>query len=101
MKYLEEDLEAIAKKQKTIKEVADDYGVTQSAVLRILNMRGYHVRKRKIRIKTPYKTVVVGSVQECAETLKLSTQSVRNALKGKRVKTLEDLGIKLEVIIRC
>ena len=100
MKYLEEDLEAIAKKELTIKEVAIKYGVSQNAVLRILNMRGYHVRKRKIKIKTPYKTVVVGSVQECAETLKLSTQSVRNALNGKRVKTLDDLGIKLEVLKR-
>lgn len=98
MKYLEEDLEAIAKKQKTIKQVAEEYGVSQNSLLRILNMRGYHLRKRKIRIRTPYKTVVVGSIQECAETLKLSTQSIRNALKGQRVKTLEDLHITVEVV---
>ena len=98
MKYLEEDLEAISKKTMTIKQVADKYGVSQTAVLRILNIRGYHIRKRKIIIRTPYNSAVVGSVQECAETLNLSTQSIRNALHGKRVKTLEDLGIKLEVV---
>ena len=100
MKYLEEDLEAIAKKETTIKAVAEKYGVSQNAVLRILNMRGYHLRKQKIKIKTPYKTVVVGSIQECAETLKLSTQSIRNALKGQRIKTLEDLHITVEVVKR-
>lgn len=100
MKYLEEDLEAIVKKQKTIKQVAEDYGVSQNAVIRCLNRRGYHTRKRRIKITTPYKTVVVGSIQECADTLKLSVVTINKALRGIRIKTLEDLNVKLEVYKR-
>lgn len=100
MKYLEEDLEAIAKKEKTLKEVALKYGVTQSALRRCLNRHNYHSRKVKIIIRTPYNSAMVGSVQECAETLKLSRSTIYNALNGKPIKTLDDLGIKLEVVKR-
>lgn len=100
MKYLEEDLEAIVKKEKTIKQVATDYGVSQNAVLRCLNRRGYHIKKRRIRIITPYKTVVVESAYECAETLKLSATTINKALRGEKIKTLEELGIKVEVVRR-
>lgn len=98
MKYLEEDLEAIRRKEKTVKEVADKYGVSQNALIRCLNRRKYYIRKMRIKIKTPYKTTVVDSLQECADTLHLSKETIRQAIKGKRIKTLEDLNIKLEVV---
>lgn len=97
MKYLEEDLEAIVKGQKTIDEVANQYGVSHDTLKRNLNRRGYHVRKTKVKVFTPYYTRVYGSIQECADTLKLSRLTIVRALKGERVKVLEELEIKLEV----
>jgi len=98
MKYLEEDLEAIAKGLTDISDVAKQYGVSKDTLRRCLNRRGYHLRKIKIRIIAPYNRKVVGSIQECAETLKLSRSAISNALKGKSVQVLDELGIKLEVV---
>ena len=100
MKYREEDLEAVAKGLADINDVAQQYGVSKDTLRRCLNRQGYHLRKVKIKITTPYKRVMVGSIQECAETLKLSRSAVRSALKGKNVRVLEELGIKLEVVKR-
>ena len=98
MKYLEEDLEAVSRKEKTVKEVALKYGVSQNALVRCLNRRKYYLRKIRIIIRTPYKTTVVDSVQECADTLHLSVSTIKKALKGGYVKTLDELNIKLEVL---
>lgn len=98
MKYLEEDLEAIAKGQSTIDDMAKHYGVSRDTLRRNLNRRGYHIRKVKIRIITPYNRVVVSSIQECADTLKLSTETISQALRGKRIEVLEEMSIKLEVV---
>lgn len=98
MKYLEEDLLAIVHKEKTLKEVAGKYGVSQNSLIRCLNRRKYYLRKMRIKIKTPYKTTIVDSVQECADTLHLSKETIRQALKGKKIKTLEELNVKLEVV---
>ena len=98
MKYLDDDLESVANGTKSITEVAWQYNVSVIALKRAMNRRGYYLRKKKIKITTPYKTYVVDGIQECANTLKLSTQSIKNALKGKRVKTLEELNIKIELL---
>ena len=37
-------------------------------------------------------------MQKCAEELNMSVSSVKRALKGKPVPTLDDLGIRLEVV---
>lgn len=98
MKYLDEDLEAVTKGLVTIDDLAKDYGVSRETLRRYLNRHGYHIRKVKIKIITPYRTQRVGSIQECAETLKLSRYTIERALKGERVKVLDELGIKLEVV---
>ena len=97
MKYLKEDLNAVISKEKNLDDVAKKYGVSRANLVRRLNRQGYHIRRRKIKIVTPYKTVVVNSIQECADTLKLSTTTIKLALKGQRIKTLEELNIHLEV----
>lgn len=98
MKYLEEDLEAIAKGTLDIEVVANRYGVSKDTLRRCLNRRGYHLRKVKIKIISPHKKKVVGSIQECADELKVSRSTIENALKGKRVLLLEDMNITLEVV---
>ena len=98
MKYQEEDLKAIAKGLADIDDVAKRYGVSRDTLRRNLNRRGYHLHKVKIKITTPYNKVVVGSIQECAETLKLSRSAISNALKGKSVQVLNELDIRLEVV---
>ena len=98
MKYLEEDLEAIAKGTLDIEVVANRYGVSKDTLRRCLNRRGYHLRKVKIKIISPHKKKVVGSILECADELKVSRSTIENALKGKRVLLLEDMNITLEVV---
>lgn len=98
MKYLDEDIEAVTKGLVTIDDLAKDYGVSKETLRRYLNRHGYYLRKVKIKIITPYKTQVALSVQECADTLKLSRKTIERALNGERVKVLEELGIRLEVM---
>ena len=98
LKYKKKDLEAIAKGLADINDVAKKYGVSKDTVRRCLNRRGYHLHKVKIKIITPYNETVVGSIQECAETLQLSRSAISNALKGKSVQVLNELGIRLEVV---
>lgn len=98
MKYLDEDLEAITKGLVTIDDLAKDYGVSKDTLRRYLNRHGYHLRKVRIKIKDPYNTRVVSSIQECADTLKLSRYTINRALNGERIKVLEELGITLEVM---
>ena len=98
MKYLEEDLEAVTKGLVTIDDLAKDYGVSRDTLRRYLNRHGYHLRKIRIKIISAYGTQTAGSLQECADTLKLSRKTIERALNGERVKVLEELGIKLEVV---
>jgi len=98
MKYLEEDLKAVTKGMVTIDDLAKDYGVSKETLRRYLNRHGYHSRKVTVKIVTPYVTRIVGSLQECADTLKLSRRTIERALKGERVKVLEELGVRLEVV---
>lgn len=98
MKYNDEDLEAIAQGRLSLAQLAHYYGVSRDTLRRSLNRRGYHLRKMKIKITSPYIRKTVYSLQECAETLKVSAPTIRKAIRGGYVKTLEELEIKLEVI---
>lgn len=84
-------------KKLSIQECATKYGVSQSAIIKARNRRGIFSKKVKILITTPYQKRIVNSIQECANALELSRQSIKKALKGKRVATLEELEIKVEV----
>ena len=98
MKYQDEDLKAIADGKVTISEMAKRYGVPHGTMLNALNRHGYHVRKVKITIITPYSRKTTSSIQECAEALKVSAPTIRKALRGEYVKVLEELEVKLEVV---
>lgn len=99
MRYLEEDLEAVTKGMVTLDDLANNYGVSRDTLRRYLNRHGYHIRKVKIKIIDPFKTTLAHSIQECADTLQVSTATIKNALKGKKVKVLEELEIKLERVV--
>ena len=97
-RYEIEDLEAIKKGEASLQEVALKYGVSVKAIQMALNRRGIYLRKQIIIIHTPYGAKKCVGIREVADELNLSQWSVKQALKGNRVKTLNDLDIKLEVI---
>ena len=98
MKYNEKDFEKVIKKTATISEMSEFYGVSREAFILAMNRKGYFIKKTKLKIITPHKTKIVHSFSACAYELKVSEQTIRNYLKGKRVKVFEDLGIKVEVV---
>ena len=98
MKYNEKDFEKVAKGKTTIQEMCEFYKVSKEAFVIAMNRKGYYTKKTTIKIISPSKTKVVKSFSACAYELKVSEQTIRNYLKGKRVKLFEELGIKLEVI---
>lgn len=94
-KYKKADIELLAKKQITPKDFAKQYGVSVQAVYRLCEREHIHLAKPVILIHSPYKDIYKRGKQEVAEELQISYTSVVNALNGKRVKILEDLGIEL------
>ena len=93
-KYDLDDFEKIVNKEKTVGEIAKKYGVSPSRIRQALSERGYHINKRVVII-SPYKTIICQDKQKCADELKVSRQTIINALKGIRVPTLDELGIKI------
>ena len=98
MKYELKDLEKVAKGKMTIEEACDFYGVSRENFIKAMNRKGYYLKKTTIKITSPSKTKIVKSFSACAYELKVSEQTIRNYLKGKRVKLFEDLDIKIEVV---
>ena len=94
-KYKKEDIELLADKDITPRDFAIKYGVSVQAVYRLCEREHIHLAKPVIRIHSPYSDIYVRGKQECAEELQISYTSVANALKGKKVKILEELGITL------
>ena len=100
MKYNIKDFEKVANGKASVEEMSELYCVSREAFIRAMNKKGYYLNKTKIKIISPNKTKIVYSYSACADELKVSIETIRNALKGKRVKTFEDLGIKVEVMKR-
>ena len=98
MKYDIKDFEKVAKGTMSLDEASKLYGVSKTNFVKAMNRSKYYIRKTKIKIITPLKTKIVYSYSACADELKVSEMTIRNALKNKRVKLFEELGIKLEVI---
>ncbi len=98
MKYNIDDFEKVVNGQETIKTMCDTYGVSKKTFIRAMNRKGYHIKKTKVRIITQNKTKVVSSISDCAYELKVSDETVRDCLKGKRIKLFEEMGIKIEVV---
>lgn len=98
MKYDIKDFEAVASGKVDVKSMCDFYGVSHKAFVLAMNRNGFYLRKTKIKIKTPNQTKVVSSISECAYELKVSDETIRNCLKGKRIKLFDDMGITIEVL---
>ena len=97
MKYKNEDFDKIKRKEATIDEIASKYNVSKHSIILAMNKRGIYTQKKSILIKSPFGKRIVSSIQDCADELKISRDSVKRALKGKRVALLEELNIELEV----
>lgn len=97
-KYEIEDFEAIKKGETSLQDVALKYGVSVKAIQMAVNRYGIYLKKRIIIIYTPYGAKKCIGIREVADELNLSQWTIKQALKGKKIKTLEDLDIKLEVI---
>jgi len=94
-KYKMSDIKQLATKDISPKEFAKKHNVSLQAVYRLCEREHIHFYKPVIQIHSPYKDIYCRGKQEVAEELQISYTSVSNALKGKRVKILEDLGITL------
>lgn len=93
-KYDLDDFEKIVNKELSVKDVAIKYGVSESRIRHALNDKGMYINRRIVVI-SPYKTIVCQDKQKCADELKVSRQTISNALKGKRIPMFEELGIKI------
>ena len=100
MRYKQKDLEQVAHGEVPPREMAQKYGVSYSTFMGALNRKGYYICKHKFKITSPHKTKIVYSYSAVADELGVSEQTIRNYLKGKKVKLFEDLGIKVEVVER-
>ena len=97
IKYDLDDFEKVIKKEMSVKEMSVKYGVSSSRIRQALIERGYHINKR-VMIKSPYKTIICQDKQKCADELKVSRQTIINALKGKKVAMFDELGITIEYV---
>ena len=95
-RYDKKDFQLIVEKRKTIEQIAKKYGVAPQTLHRQMNRAGYYISKRRIIIISPYQLTECNSIQEAADQLNVSHTTIRNALKGKKPKILEDL----EIIIK-
>ena len=100
MKYNDKDLENVAKGKVSVDEMCEFYGVSRENFIKAMNRKGFYLKKTTIKITSPSKVKIVKSFSACAYELKVSEQTIRNYLKGKKVKLFEDLGIKIEVVER-
>lgn len=97
-KYDYNDFQNIVDKKATFEEIATKYNCSVDLIHRAMNKAGYYISKRQIVITSPRIKKTCNSIQEVARELGISHTSVIKALKGERVKILEDLKIKLEEI---
>lgn len=94
-KYLEEDFERYDRKEITVQELCKKYNVTLNTMRKAINRRGIHPLKKRIVIKTPYKTVVCESVSEASDELRVSHTTIYYALRGRRIPLFEEMGIEI------
>lgn len=95
IKYDIEDFEKVVARELTIKDLAIKYGVSENRIRVALNKRGFHLHKR-IKIVSPYKTIICQDKQKCADELKVSRQTIIKALKGVEIPMFKELGITIK-----
>ena len=98
-KYTQEDFEKFEKGELTTEDLMEKYGVSRNTIRKALNRKKLFVRNTQIKISSPYApTKIVESISECARELKLDRSVIYRYFAGTKVKVLEDLEIKLEII---
>lgn len=98
MKYDFKDFEKVIDGNVTLDELVKKYGVSRKTIIRTMNNNGFYLNKTKIKIISPYKTKIVYSWSSCASELNVSVETVRQAIRGKKIKLFEKMGIRLEVV---
>ena len=98
MKYELKDFEDVVNGKSTIEVMCERYKVSRQTFIRSMNKKGFFIKKVKLKIITPTKTKVVSSISECAYELKVSDKTIRNYLKGKRIKLFDELSIHILVL---
>lgn len=99
-KYELQDLIRVANGEESIENIAETYNVSLNSVRCAMARRGIFKTKKKIKIVSPYKVIIVNSIQECCDTLKLSRTTIKKALHGQRVPILDNLEIKIMEVSR-
>lgn len=97
-RYDRNDFELYKQGAVDIKTLANKYETSVNTIRRAMNRDKVFARKTRIKIITPYKTLIVDSKTECAYELKVGIATVYRALSGYPVKMFEDMGISLEVV---
>lgn len=95
LKYLPEDFDRYERKEITVQELCQKYNVSLNTMRKAINRRGIHPLKKRIVIKTPYKTLICESVNEASDELRVSRTTVYYALKGRRIPLFEEMGIEI------
>ena len=97
-KYTKEEIGQLANGEISFQDFATKHNIKISTVHSVLYYHKYYKRNRLYKITSPYKTIICSSVREVSEKLGLCDHTVYKALKGGRVRVLEELEIKVEVI---
>lgn len=99
LKYSDDDFLPVVVGEKTTEQLAKELGVSVNAIRKAMQQRGIYLKKKRIKIITPYMTKVCNSKTEVAQELKISTTMVGMILKGyDKCEIVNQLNIKLEVI---
>ena len=98
MKYELQDFEKVVKGYASVEQMCEQYEVSRATFLRAMNRKGFYIKKIKLKIITPTKIKIVSSISDCAYELKVSDKTIKNYLKGKRVKLFEELNIHILVL---
>ena len=98
-KYDNNDFISVKVGKMTTQQLADKYGVSINAVRKAMQQRGIRIRKKRIKIITPYGVKVCDSQTEVAQELKISQRMVGMILRGyDKCEIVKQLDVRLEVI---
>ncbi len=92
-----EDLKKVANGEMSIQECANKTHTSVRGTYHALYRYGLYIRKIRIKITTPFKTIITTSIEEASKELQCSRASIKNALSGKKVSFMERENIKVEL----
>lgn len=98
-KYDRNDFLDLRNKKTTRQKLAEKYGVSLHSIECAIARARIYSRMTMVKVVTPYKTQVYGSVEECSKAIGVSSPTIRKVLKGGQSRLLEELEIELEEYI--